>query len=119
MDPKTEFEIQREVQAQVEFKMNELLTGMKNVAMINWEISFLNNSVKHCHYWEAFEQMTKMLNKEMHMGTPIDNVAALKRREKKNKAVEKIIERLRLRGTKDWQYTERFLSDTIDEAQIW
>ena len=55
----TEDEIELEVQARVEFKMNQLLVGVRSSANRNWDFAFNGhgNPHKQTHYWEAFEQM--------------------------------------------------------------
>lgn len=42
--------IEKEIQARIEFKMNELLTGVENACKIHWQMAFENNSQKHSHY---------------------------------------------------------------------
>lgn len=111
--------IEKEIQARVEFKMNELLTAVENTAKANWNIAFQNNSQKHSYYWEAFEQVRKMFVKEMLMATPYDNMAKQKRRKKRDDVINKIMERFCKRGEHDYHHKERLLVSLIEDAQNW
>jgi hypothetical protein len=111
--------IEKEVEARVNFKMNELLNAIKNTAMANWNIAFQSNSQKNSHYWEAFEQMKQMLIKEMQMATPFNNMDEQNRRNKRDKAVDKIMESFYKRGERDYLHKERLLVSIIEDAQNW
>lgn len=87
-------EMEKEVQARVEFKMNELITGIKNQAGLQWSLAFNNMSQKHQHYWEAFEQMKRMWKKELDMATPYNDMHVQKIRSIKNEAVDKLMKEL-------------------------
>lgn len=110
---------EKEIQARVVFKMNELLTAVENTAKAKWNIAFQNNSQKHSHYWEAFGQMKQMLIKEMQMATPYDDMAEQKRRKKRDEAIDKIMERFCKRGERDYHEKERLLVSLIENAQNW
>jgi len=110
---------EKEIQARVDFKMNELLTAVENTAKANWNIAFQSNSQKHSHYWEAFGQMKQMLIKEMRMGTPYDDMAEQKRRKKRDEAIDKIMELFCKRGERDYHHKERLLVSLIENAQNW
>jgi hypothetical protein len=110
---------EKEIQARVDFKMNELLTAVENTAKANWNIAFQSNSQKHSHYWEAFGQMKQMLIKEMQMATPYDDMAEQKRRKKRDEAIDKIMERFCKRRERDYHEKERLLVSLIENAQNW
>ena len=110
---------EKEIQARVDFKMNELLTAVENTAKANWNVAFQNNSQKHSYYWEAFGQMKQMLIKEMQMGTPHDDMAEQKRRKKRDEAIDKIMERFCKRGERDYHHKEQLLVSLIENAQNW
>jgi hypothetical protein len=110
---------EKEIQARVDFKMNELLTAVENTAKANWDIAFQNNSQKRSHYWEAFGQMKGMLIKEMQMATPFDDMAEQKKRKKRDEAIDKIMECFCKRGERDYHEKERFLVSIIEIAQNW
>ena len=112
-------DLEKEIQARVDFKMNELLTAVENTAKANWNIAFQNNSQKHSHYCEAFGQMKQMLIKEMQMATPYDDMAEQKRRKKRDEAIDKIMERFCKRGERDYHEKERLLVSLIENAQNW
>ena len=110
---------EKEIQARVDFKMNELLTAVENTAKANWKTAFQNNSQKHSYYWEAFGQMKQMLIKEIQMGTPHDDMAEQKRRKKRDEAINKIMERFCKRGERDYHQKEQLLVSIIEDAQNW
>lgn len=110
-------EIENEVKARVEFKMNELLTAISNRAKAHWGYALSEMSQKHTHYWEAFNQMQGMFKKELSMAPPCDEMFLANKRSKKDRAIEKIMERFRLRGTKGYHEAEKFLSQVIEDAQ--
>ena len=110
---------EKEIQARVDFKINELLIAVENTAKANWNIAFQSNSQKHSHYWEAFGQMKVMLIKEMQMATPYDDMAEQKRRKKRDEAIDKIMERFCKRGERDYHDKERLLVSLIENAQNW
>jgi len=110
---------EKEIQARVDFKMNELLTAVEKTAKANWNVAFQSNSQKHSHYWEAFGQMKQMLIKEMQMATPYDDMAEQKRRKKRDEAIDKIMERFCKRSERDYHEKERLLVSLIENAQNW
>lgn len=106
--------IEQEVQARVDFKLNELLTAMENTAKANWHTAFGSMSQKHTHYWEAFTQMKAMMEKEMKMAPPYDDMAEQKRRKKRDQAVKVIMETVCHRGDHDYHPKERRLAIIIE-----
>jgi len=112
-------DIEKEVQARVDFKMNELLTAIENTAKANWNNAFQSGNPKYSNYWEAFNQMKSMFKKEFEMGLPYDEMSELNRRIQRNKSVERIMENFCQRGTRDYYHKERIAMQIIDEAQRW
>jgi hypothetical protein len=110
-------EMEKEIQARVEFKMNELLTGLKNVAQTNWGVAFTSMSQKHTHYWEAFDQMVGMFNKELNMPVPIDEMHRANQRSKRDAAITKVMERFCKLGERDYHQKERFLVGVMLDVQ--
>lgn len=110
---------EKEIQARVNFKMNELLTAVENTAKTNWNVAFQSNSQKHSHYLEAFGQMKQMLIKEMQMSTPYDDMSEQKRRKKRDEAIDKIMEHFCKRGERDYHHKEQLLVSLIENAQNW
>jgi hypothetical protein len=108
---------EKEIQARVDFKINELLIALENTAKINWSTAFIGNSQKHSHYWEAFNQMKQMLLKEIQMAVPYDDMAEQKRRKKRDEAIDKIMERFCKRGEKDYHQKEKLLVSIIESSQ--
>lgn len=89
-------EIEQEIQARVEFKFKELKDAVKNTAQNNWHAAMGGGHPKYTYYWEAFEQLKSMIDKEVVMATPYNDMAAKRKREAKNKAVDNIMERLEM-----------------------
>lgn len=110
-------DIEKEIEARVEFKMNELLTGIKNVAKTNWHIAFNGSSQKHSYYWEAFTQMEEMFHKEMKMALPYPSMEVHNRKQARDKAVRKITDRLNMRGTRDSDQITRVIVEAVEQAQ--
>jgi len=113
----TKEEIKREVQAQVDFKINELKTGLKNAVDRNWAIAFQQGSPKHSNYYEAFREMMGMLKKEAEMATPFDKMAAQKKRVLRDAAVGKLVANFCKRGDRDYYIKERLIVSIIEDAQ--
>lgn len=93
-------EIQDEVDARVNFKMQEILTGVNNRAKYAWIASFNKMNPLASAKWEALEELKEMVKKEIDMPTPYDQMAAENKRQAKDKSVyviTKMIER-RLNG---------------------
>lgn len=64
----SEAQIEKEVQARVEFKMNELLTGVKNRVRFKHKQAF-DMTQKSQYVWEAWKELQEMVRKETHMAT--------------------------------------------------
>lgn len=107
----------KEIQERVEFKMNELLTGLRNRASVNWNIAFVEGSQKHQHYWEAFGQMAEMLKKEMMMDVPRDEMFETKKRALKDKAVEKISSSILKPGESGYRNKINVIVSAVEQAQ--
>jgi len=113
----SEKDIEREIQARVEFKMNELLTGVKNRVRFLYCQAF--DMTKESEYaWDAFAQLEEMFKKELHMGTPSNQMDLERRWKAKEKAVDNIMECLDLRG-RDSTYDAkvRKVVSEIEKAQ--
>lgn len=111
--------LEKEIQARVDFKMNELLTAVENVAKTNWNISFQSYSQKHAHYWEAFNQLKSMLQKEIQTSTPYDEMAEHRRKEKRDSAVTKILDKICPRGNREYHHALKIVVSAIEDAQDW
>lgn len=84
-------EIEHEINARVEFKMNELLTGIKNRVTFKYCQAF-DMTIESQHVWQSFEEVAEMVKKEIEMATPSDTMYDDKRREKKDIAVNELVE---------------------------
>lgn len=110
-------DIENEVQARIEFKMNEFMMGMKNACTRNWHIAAQSGNQKYQHYWEAFEQMKEMFEKEIRMPPPYDDMYKRKKWEAKEKAVKNIANSLDLKGRRDYDHKIRIVASEIEKAQ--
>lgn len=108
---------EEEIQARIEFKMMELLKGVENQALNCWNASMSGNHPKYSYYAQAFNQLKQMLMKEMIMSPPCDNMAELKKRESRDKAISKIMKRFCKEGEREYGHKERFLVDVIHNLQ--
>lgn len=119
---KYKMEIEKEAQARVDFKMNELLTAIKNTANHNWNNAFNSGHPKYQYYWEAFSQMSGMFKKELEMGLPFNEMSERNRTKKRDKAIEEIMGRICDRGKThplERINKERELVAIIEECQKW
>ncbi len=103
MSEQEENQIEKEVQTRLTFKINELINNIHNTIKLNKSLGLYyimeqNNpqlSQKHTHYQEAFELFNSILNKELSvLPVPYDNMTAKSTHDQKNKAVEKIVQKL-------------------------
>lgn len=85
-------ENEKEIQARVEFKLNEILTGVKNRTNALFARTVQTGSQKDAHFHEAFRVFQEQFIKEINMPTPYDDMAEQKRRETRDKAVDEIVE---------------------------
>lgn len=114
-----EKQIEKEVQSRVDFKMRELLKGVKNVASVNWHIAFQKGSQKHSNYWEAFEEMEKMLLKEMNMAVPYSDMDVRNRKNARDKSVDKIVDYFNLLSDRNFHQKVKLIVSAIEESQIY
>ena len=91
-------EQEEEVSTQVKFKMDELASAISNKIKISWQTAALSGSPKYTHYWEAFLEFQRMLQKERDMPPPRNDMSAHGERIKFNKAVDSLSELLIPRG---------------------
>ena len=110
---------EKEIQARIDFKLSELLTGVENRAKAEWNTAFHANSQKHTNYWEAFKELKNMLRKEIEMATPGNEMAEARRREKRDEAISKIADRLIKRGEPNYHGKLKVVVDAVEKAQYW
>jgi len=113
----SELEIEKEIQAKVEFKMNEFLTAVKNRLSFKY-IQAFDMTIQSQYEWKAFEEVSEMIKKEIYMPTPYDNMVEIKKNKKRDIAVDKIVKILDIR---DREYREKIRSivSAIELAQDW
>ena len=111
----SENDIEREIQARVDFKMSELLTGVKNRVGHKYSKAF--DMTRESEYaWKAFEELAEMVKKETIMGTPRNDMDMHARWKAKETAVENIMELFKCRG-RDYHEKVRRLVTEIETAQ--
>lgn len=111
----TEEKIEKEVQARVDFKINEILKGVENQANLNWQIVFNNGNPKYSNYWEAFSQLKSMIKNEIDLPTPYNEMYEIKYREIRDEYVDILSERFLRRGTPNYIPNLRFVVSTVEK----
>lgn len=111
----TEIEIEREVQARVDFKMNEFLTGLKNTVNMYYNASLKTGTPKYYYYWEALNILEEMVKKEMEMGTPYNDMAMQEIKKKRDIAVTKLSESLLKRDERNTHEKEKIIAGVVEE----
>lgn len=112
----TETDIEGEVQARVEFKMNELLEGVKNRVGHKYRQAF--DMTRESQYmWQAFEELEGMVKKEVAMATPYNDMHKREKWEAKEKAVRNIVQSLDLKERRDYHQKVKVLVSEIEAAQ--
>lgn len=109
--------MEEEIQARVEFKLNEILSAIENTANTQWHLSFLQNSQKHSHYWEALTMLKAIFKKESQMATPYDDMAAQRNRIIRDKAVDDIIKLFQLQGQRGAEHKIKNIVSIIETLQ--
>lgn len=113
----TEQDIEREIQARVEFKMNELLTGIKNRVNFKYAQAF-DMTQKSQDVWQAFKEVADMVKKEIEMATPSNQMVVQRQWEAKEKAVDSILDIFECnKGTREYYTRINRLVREIEKAQ--
>ncbi len=114
----SESEIENEINARVEFKMNELLTGIKNRVGFKYGQALNDSNLVNVCMWKAYSEFSEMVRKEIEMGTPHDRMHDEKKRKAKDKSVDKIVEALDLRTINSKYYSKiSTIVSAIEQAQ--
>lgn len=110
-----EQDIEKEIQARVEFKMNELLTGVKNRVGHKYGQAF--DMTKESQYaLEAFRELEQMVKKEIEMSTPSNHMDRDKKWAAKEIAVKNIMEHFKCVGSEYHSKVGKVVSE-IEDAQ--
>jgi hypothetical protein len=110
-------QIEKEVQARVDFKIREILTAVKNKSKFNYNIAFNEMSQKHSHYNEAFSEFEHLVMKEISLPIPYDEMYELKLRNIRDKSIDKLEKLFDLRGQRDYQHKIQQIVNIIEETQ--
>lgn len=94
----TQEEIEQEIQARIEFKYEEFKTSLKNRLQFKygqmWDMTH-----KSQYIWEAFNEISGMIGKEVSLPTPSNEMVKERKWKAKEKAIDKIMDILQLRGS--------------------
>ncbi len=91
---------EQEIQERVNFKLNEILTGIKNRINIHHKLSFdltledkISLGQREYHFKEAYDEFLETFKKEIEMQVPCNNMSELEFKRKRNIIVDKIMEK--------------------------
>lgn len=111
---------EKEIQARVEYKMNELLGIVEQIANKNWHHGFETGEAKYIHYWEALTILRGCLNNELKRPLLSTNMVEEFRIKHKGEILDEIIKKLSIFGflhEKEEGKIRRFLIKKIDMLQ--
>lgn len=109
-------DVEKEIQARIEFKLGELLTGVKNRVHFKHMQAF-DMTRESGYAWKAFEELSGMLKKEIEMPTPYDNMVGERKRKAKNIAVDNIMDALDFRDKHKYYSKVNIIVKEIEKAQ--
>lgn len=112
----TELEIEKEIQARIEFKMNEFLTSVKNTLSFKYRQAF-DMSRESEYSWKAFQEVSEILQKEIYLPTPCNKMSQYRKIKAKDAAVEKISKTLDLRGRRDYFDKIKIIVSAVEIGQ--
>jgi hypothetical protein len=110
-------EIEREIQARVDFKMNEFRTAVGNMVGVMYARCYFNPSGHAVREWETYKAILGMVTKEIEMALPYNKIDKMKQKKARNKAVDEIERSLKLRGTRDGFHKLTIINSIIEKAQ--
>lgn len=90
-DEKYDSEIENELRLRLEFKFNDIKNVLKNTLHIKNNVRWNDISQKTQYQYEAWEEIKKILDKELWMALPNNNLLKHNKWELKEKAVENIL----------------------------
>lgn len=118
MHTETQFspEVENEIQARLEFKMQELLTVVKNRVSLKYAASF-DMTRESWYAFEAFKEIAEIVKKETHMSPPRNDMHRHRMWKAKEAAVKNITESLKLKERRDYDSKVKILAREIENAQ--
>lgn len=112
-------EIELEIQARIEFKYDEFKTALKNSLQFKygqmWDMTH-----KSQYIWEGFKEVVQMIDKEVGMSTPSNEMVRLRKWKAKEKAIEDITKVLNSRGeysSREFQSKIKQIVSIVETAQ--
>jgi len=118
-----------EIQERVKFKLNDIRDNIKNNISRNKALSFIvlndspANSQRHFYYKEAYQEFSTIFEKEILMGTPVNEMLKHKQEKLKNKTIDEIMVVFdnmfrRKMGGQERNYFLRKIVDIVEKNQI-
>lgn len=113
-------DIEKEIQARVEYKMNEFLGNVQKTANYSWHHGIKTGEAKYINYWEALSMLRDFLNNELKRPLPSTNLVEEFKTKHKGEVLDEIIKKLSSFGylpEKEEGKIRRFLIKKIDMLQ--
>lgn len=109
-------DMNREVDLAVAFKMGEILSYIENQRKFLY-VAILqgDTSQKTMHRFEYIKEIQKQIQKEVQMYLPCDSLSEEDFKKRRDTAIEKIQERLKLHGSADGRQLTRFFVRIIED----
>jgi hypothetical protein len=107
---------EKEIQERVEFKINELLTNLRNRLKHKYGQAF-DMTRESNEKLKAFQELMEVAEKEIILPCPYDSMTEERKRKAKDKAVEEITKALDMRWQRDYHIKIRRFVSIIEKAQ--
>ena len=91
--------IEKEIQERVDFKMNEIITSLKNKAAYHFNSVMNGGNPKDSYKRDGINEAISIVEKERDLPTPTNNMYGEKYMKKRDKFVDDVFERLVPRGS--------------------
>ena len=88
-------DIEKEIQARVEYKMNEFLGNVQKTANYSWHHGIKTGEAKYINYWEALSMLRDFLNNELKRPLPSINLVEEFKTKHKGEVLDEIIKKLK------------------------
>lgn len=110
---------EKEVNARVEFNMDEFKSVLKNTVAGKYRQAW-DMTLKSQYKWEAFEEFEQLFNKEIKMPTPYDDMHSRKKWEVKEAAINSIRKELeiKLRGNMRGRDFDMLIRRIVKEVEL-
>ena len=107
--------IEKEIHSRIEFKMSEFNSVIKNKLAYKHRQAF-DMTKRSNDVWEAFQEVSEALQKEIIMPPPYNEMANQRFREKRDRAVNELMNRFHRRGSnQNYQADASFIVSIIEK----